>query len=116
MTRIVNNHSDSPMPPRSATAGLYSGRGFAAGAPWANVHVAPEARDLIDHLLRTNPDTPAQVAYQFAGTHRPSNDARSGWVWVPSPFSIASSHGDNPCASGSAPCWTSTFPYGGGAP
>lgn len=69
-----------PAPPRRLNGGLYTGEPFAAGAPWANVPVAPEVGALAAHLAATRdasgapaPDGPAQAA--AIGYARPGNNA-----------------------------------------
>jgi hypothetical protein len=74
----------TPVPPPSLNGGLYTGKPFAQGAPYANVPVKPDVDYMIHTHLRTaNP--PPNAIYQYPGSVRPGNN----WQEMPGvgPFS-----------------------------
>lgn len=93
----TNDHADlaamcpPAIPARALNGGLYVGEPFEPGAPWGNTPVVPDVGAMTEHLLAANPDTPRGVRYQYAGAHRPGNNAvRPAWL----------GYGD-----GGLPCW-----------
>lgn len=63
-----------PVPPRAVNGGLYTGKPFAAGAPWGNVPVEPEPGAYALHLKATGAPPPTGETMMPFGV-RPGNNA-----------------------------------------
>ncbi len=65
-------HGYQPVPPPSLNGGLYTGQPFLEDAPWAHVHVDPDATEYIHRNLLRGNRPPPNARYQYPAT-RPGN-------------------------------------------
>jgi hypothetical protein len=65
----------SEIPPRALNGGLYTGKPFIKGAPWANKPVRPETVNMIYNSLQSMHVPPEEAIYLFPGGGiRPGNN------------------------------------------
>ena len=61
-----------PVPPPSLNGGLYTGEPFDYNAPWANIHIDPDATEYMYNNLRRGNIPPPNARLQYPAT-RPGN-------------------------------------------
>ena len=71
----------SPVPPPALNGGLYTGRPFRQGAPWANAPVRPTLAAMTQTTLRSA-DAPTLALYQMPAMTRPGNNTDDAFQGV----------------------------------
>jgi len=98
-----------PPPPPSLNGGLYTGKPFDKGAPWANIPVTPDSGVYVNkNLLSANPPPGANT--QYPGNIRPGNNMQT----MPGVAAYDPSWGDMETNVPSADASGMTCSFGGG--